>query len=759
MSLKPRNVDFGQTWGVLQETVKGVITLADVPRATWNDRFSDVYSLCVAYPEPLADRLYNETKIFLSKHVDELWIRVRSQGENNLLQSYYGAWKQYSQGINYLHRLYLYLNQQHIKKQKLTEAELIYGTSSTNANDCQEQMEIGELGLDIWKRNMLEPLKKPLVSILLDEIQADRIGGGQPTTSDIVCGVIESFVAVEAYKLKGELDMYQEIFENPFLEASGDFYAREASDLLQLSDVTHYMERVTWRLGQEDIRAKKILHHSSIPKVRICCEQKMVAAHVVWLHAEAELMIEQERKRDLSLLYPLLKTLTNGLGPLVQKLTKHITQKGLEAIGTLQSDNCHIQFVESMLDVHNKYTKLIEEVFKRDQVFVGALDKACAAVVNNRSQNRQPARAPELLAKYCDSLLKKSAKGISEIEIEDKLTKSITVFKYVDDKDIFQKFYARMLAKRLIHQQSQSMDAEEAMIDRLKQTCGYEFTNKLHRMFTDMSVSMDLNTKFLKTLRDNDNDNSNQLGIGFIVYVLQAGAWPLSLPPSPGPFHVPQQLEKSIQSFEKFYHGQFNGRKLTWLHHLCQGELKFNYLKKSYLVTVQTYQMALLLLFEQCDKLPCRDAAVSLRLAPDQLVKHAASLVDCKILKRNDNDDDNAAGELDEDTVLVLNFDYYNKRTKFRVTGALQRDAPHETEATHRSVDDDRKLYLQAAIVRIMKSRKLLRHNQLVQEVLGQSKVTFAPSIGMIKKCIEALIDKQYIERTPNSADEYSYVA
>lgn len=39
MSLKPRNVDFGQTWGVLQETVKGVITLADVPRATWNDRF------------------------------------------------------------------------------------------------------------------------------------------------------------------------------------------------------------------------------------------------------------------------------------------------------------------------------------------------------------------------------------------------------------------------------------------------------------------------------------------------------------------------------------------------------------------------------------------------------------------------------------------------------------------------------------------------------------------------------------------------
>lgn len=57
---------------------------------------------------------------------------------------------------------------------------------------------------------------------------------------------------------------------------------------------------------------------------------------------------------------------------------------------------------------------------------------------------------------------------MSENEIDDKLAQSITVFKYIDDKDVFQKFYSRMLAKRLIHQQSQSMDAEEAMINRLK---------------------------------------------------------------------------------------------------------------------------------------------------------------------------------------------------------------------------------------------------------------------------------------------------
>lgn len=107
-------------------------------------------------------------------------------------------------------------------------------------------------------------------------------------------------------------------------------------------------------------------------------------------------------------------------------------------------------------------------MFNGDLAFIGALDKACITVVNTRPNAKTPCRSPELLAKYCDCLLKKSSKGISDTEIDEKLFQSITIFKYIDDKDAFQKFYSRMLAKRLIHQQSQSMDAEEAMIDRLK---------------------------------------------------------------------------------------------------------------------------------------------------------------------------------------------------------------------------------------------------------------------------------------------------
>lgn len=99
-----------------------------------------------------------------------------------------------------------------------------------------------------------------------------------------------------------------------------------------------------------------------------------------------------------------------------------------------------------MLKVHQKYENLINVTFKNDPLFLSALDKACASVINAKVDGKLPCRSAELVAKYLDSLLKKSKS--TENEIEGKLTKSITIFKYIEDKDVYQKFYSRMLAKR-----------------------------------------------------------------------------------------------------------------------------------------------------------------------------------------------------------------------------------------------------------------------------------------------------------------------
>lgn len=122
--------------------------------------------------------------------------------------------------------------------------------------------------------------------------------------------------------------------------------------------------------------------------------------------------------------------------------------------------------------------------------------------------------------------------------------------------------------------------------------------NEFNPFSDDFIVSDDLNDNFSKYVKE----HSHELGINFQIYVLQAGAWPLNQS-ALSPFNIPLPLEKSVSTFEKFYASKFNGRKLTWLHHLCQAELKFGFTKKPYSVVMGTYHMAVLLLFESTDSL------------------------------------------------------------------------------------------------------------------------------------------------------------
>ena len=79
----------------------------------------------------------------------------------------------------------------------------------------------------------------------------------------------------------------------------------------------------------------------------------------------------------------------------------------------------------------------------------------------------------------------------TDAEVDAILDKTITVFRYLTDKDVFERYYKGHLAKRLLLGRSVSDDAERGMLAKLKVECGYQFTQKLEGMFHDMRISAD----------------------------------------------------------------------------------------------------------------------------------------------------------------------------------------------------------------------------------------------------------------------------
>ena len=89
-------------------------------------------------------------------------------------------------------------------------------------------------------------------------------------------------------------------------------------------------------------------------------------------------------------------------------------------------------------------------------------------------------------------------------------------------------------------------------------------------------------------------------------------------------------------------------------------------------------------------------------------------------------------------------------------TGVRQVD---EKRKVVEDVDKDRKYQVDAAIVRVMKSRKVMTHQALVLDVTQQLQTTFRPDMKVIKKRIEDLISREFLERDKDAPNTYKYLA
>ncbi|TMW43368.1 hypothetical protein DOY81_011552 [Sarcophaga bullata] len=324
----------------------------------------------------------------------------------------------------------------------------------------------------------------------------------------------------------------------------------------------------------------------------------------------------------------------------------------------------------------------------------------------------------------------------------------MVLFRFIHGKDVFEAFYKKDLAKRLLVGKSASVDAEKSMLSKLKQECGGGFTSKLEGMFKDMELSRDINISFKQYVANMDGELTN---IDLTVNILTMGYWP-TYPLTE--VNMPPQLVKPQQVFNKFYLAKHSGRKLQWQPTLGNCVLKARFDGGPKELMVSLFQALVLLLFNDRDILSYEEILAATNIEDGELRRTLQSLAcgRARVITKEPK-----GREVEDKDQFHYNNEFTNKLFRIKINQIQMKETTEEQKATEERVFQDRQYQIDAAIVRIMKMRKTLSHNLLITELFNQ--LTFPVKPADLKKRIESLIDRDYMERDKDNQNQYNYVA
>ena len=318
-------------------------------------------------------------------------------------------------------------------------------------------------------------------------------------------------------------------------------------------------------------------------------------------------------------------------------------------------------------------------------------------------------------SRYIDVMLKTGNKGTTEEEVESKLERLLVLFRYVNGKDVFEAFYKKDLAKRLLLGKSGSFDAEKSMISKLKNECGSQFTNKLEGMFKDVELSKDIMRSFQQSARTQQQIVA-AVGeeVDLQVNILTAVHWPTYPQES---IKLQPELSQMQDVFKEFYLDKYSGRCLGFLNQLGTCVIKADFLGgKKHEFSVSVFQAVVMLLFNETDQLPFAAIATHTGMEATELKRTLQSLAcgkkETRVLRKEP-----AGREVSEEDVFHVNSKFVNKKYRVKINQIQMKETPEENKKTTEGVFQDRQYQVDACIVRVMKTRKMLTHQLLVAEV------------------------------------------
>ncbi|KAK0404401.1 hypothetical protein QR680_017439 [Steinernema hermaphroditum] len=769
--LGPTTMDekyISQIWGLLERAIKE-IQRKNNSGLSFEELYRNAYTMVL---HKHGERLYNGLRNVVTEYLQSA---VRAEVVNSMngefLSTLNSVWQDHTTAMVMIRDILMYMDRVYVQQHSV---DPVYHLGLKLF--CNEIIYAGGVG-------------EHLRTILLSMIAAERRGETIPRMG------IKNACAMLVALGNETSSVYEKEFEKDFLRESAEFYQNESQRFLADNSASVYLRKVEECLAEESQRAKMYLAANTEAKILGVLDTELIMKHMDTIidmeNSGMVYMLVNERIEDLKRLYTLLRRVENGIKKMTDCMSNYLRGKGKNLVdaacseggkpesedGTHNAPLCSnpITFVQSMMDLKDKFDHFLTEAFSSDKTFKQKIQSDFEFFLNLTP------KSPEFLSLYIDDMLKKGMKQMSDAQAEIILDKSMVLFRFLQEKDVFERYYKQHLAKRLLLQKAISDDSEKAMISKLKTECGCQFTSKLEGMFKDMEVSQNVMSDY-KEFQERQGGPVG--GVDMFVRVLTKVYWPTQSVPM---CQLPPTAAAAFSQFEAFYLNKHNGRKLSLNPGLGYADVKAVFYgvnsslndeqsqqesdqagpssrsvgrkEEHKILQVNTYQMVVLMRFNDRTRFTFHELLEDTQIPERELKRSLASMAMGKtsqrVLCRRGH-----GKEIDKDDEFSVNDGFTSKLTRIRIQMVSGRgDTEPERKETRKKVDDDRKHEVEAAIVRVMKARKKLLHNQLITEVTDQLKARFLPDPVLIKKRIESLIDREYLERDRTDHRSYNYLA
>lgn len=692
-------------------------------------------------PHDFSQQLYERYREAFNAYIisDVLPALREKQGEY-MLKELVKRWDNHKIMVRWLSRFFNYLDRYYIQRHNLAQLK--------------------DVGMLCFRDLVYSELKKNVKDAVLALVDKER--DGEQIDRALVKNILGIFVEMGM----GGMEAYEQDFEAHLLTNTAAFYSRKASVWIDEDSCPDYLVKAEDCLKREKERVGHYLHASSESKLLKEVEKEVLAAYETQLlekeHSGCAVLLRDDKTEDLARMFRLFKRIPAGLPPVADIFKKHVEKEGVtlvkqaeDAAGAKKDPGAKDKaaaaaqsteqvFVRSVIQLHDKYLQYVIDCFSNDSLFHRALKEAFEVFCNKGVAGSTSA---ELLATFCDKLLQKgSSEKLSDEEVETTLEKVVKLLAYISDKDLFAEFYRKKLSRRLLFDRSANDDHERSILTKLKTQCGAQFTSKMEGMVTDLQIAKDNQKEFEKWL---DDDDTRRPKMEFGVTVLTTGFWPTYKFTE---LALPEECVGCVSTFKEFYEKKLQHRKLTWIYGLGQVSMKGNFSSKPIELNINLFQAAILLLFNEQGSLKYTEIRDRLGLPDEDMARNLHSLSCAKyklLLKEPENK------SINQDDVFTYNEKFTDRMRRIKIP-LPQIDDKKKVEA---DVDKDRRYAIDAAIVRTMKSRKVLPHQQLVLEVVQQLTKMFKPDFKIIKKRIEDLIARDYLERDKDNPNVFKYMA